>query len=524
MALLIDGNTRRTISIRRLPSLGAAFVGKQVQKMLGRNSKGPAPGSPELLFAGDTSGEDISPPRLGDSDIQCIPPEIMSEIFVFCYASNPPQGIVGGNVGAPHNIPIYLTHICASWRHLALHTPELWSSVTLCFNELRVQSTRAIIEFTDAWLAKGLPGKLTLHIDMDFLYDFHNNAIDKAPIMRLIVERAGEWQKLSVTRCPDSMAKELIMHMTQNSFPSLEEIELHTFASISDILFQPLTPLPRLRRVHFRTWRLPSLPHELTFLFLPWHQLKALVIATPVSGLASLTQLAHCNELVTLELYIICDVIGGLERITLPVLSELCLTSFSTSDGRSVESFLRRLDLPALRHLDLYFIGPDPWNPLSSAFWEAHSYQLQTLILPNLSFHSDLRLLFRTTPNLASLKSTSRGIRFAAQDFDALRGQSLLPKLKSLDVAVGNAPGVRPIESVRAAVSLLEVRSAVGTEANVACLVDAKLADCMNWDGVCGDVDELDLPELDVELQRLQLLKAEGINIQWQRKGQFLAL
>ncbi|KAJ6578130.1 hypothetical protein B0H19DRAFT_576156 [Mycena capillaripes] len=461
------------------------------------------------------TGNPPSPPR-EVSHIALIPPEILSEIFIFCHnqkVENPQE---------PHNIPVYLTQICSFWRHLALNTPDLWSSVSLYFSGGWAPSTRAIMKFADAWLARGRPRKLALHIDMLSMDDSDDVSLGKAPIGRLIAARARGWQKISFTGCSDKMTQEIIAILAGTSFPSLEEIELESWASIWDTRFDALRTLPRLNCVRLRLGSARSSQHDLTLLFLPWAQLKDLSITAPISGRAFLEILPNCPELAILQLHVLLDITaGGLPIITLSKLSQLSLTANTPPGGSSdVDSFLDALDLPSLHDLDLYFVGCDAWNPLRSAFWERHATALQGLQVSNLDFHDNPRRLFRTIPNLRSLELSPRDIRLVASNLVALRVERLLPKLTRLEVGVGRASGVPAIESVRAAVDLLEARSTA--TASTVRIKHADLADWTQWNEDEGKFKfpKMDPIELNVELDRLRELKARrDMDIRWQRKG-----
>ncbi|KAF7352073.1 F-box domain-containing protein [Mycena venus] len=402
------------------------------------------------------------------SYVSVLPPEILAEIMILCY--NPcPQ--FWGDIQQSHNIPIYLTQISSSWRRLALLTPDLWSAVTLTFNEQRARSTRRITAFAESWLAKGRPGKLALHLDMGFIYDFDDDCIEKEPIGRLIAAHAHNWQRLTLARAPDNMAVEVIGRLAENKFPSLERIELHAFASVWNIRFDALVSLPHLRSVHLRTWRTPSSLHNINLLFLPWTQLDNISISAPASAEKWLTILPHCSGLAKLEIWICSDTVA--------------------------------------KH----------GTPLTSSFWESHAAQLRSLCLSNLYFHDELRSLFLTLPNLTLLELSPREIRLAAPDFDALRVEQLLPALTHLDIAVGYAPGVPSIESVRSAIALLETRAAVSPDAGVACLARVVLADWTDWDEVEHDLPAIDQAVMERELDRLRALKAQGMNVRWEVKG-----
>lgn len=97
--------------------------------------------------------------------------------------------------------------------------------------------------------------------------------------------------------------------------------------------------------------------------------------------------------------------------------------------------------------------------------------------------------------------------------------ERLLPKLARLEIGVGRASGVPAIESVRAAVDLLDARST--STARAVRIKHADFADWTQWNEGEGKFKfpKMDPIELDVELYRLRELKARDMDIRWRRKG-----
>ncbi|KDQ62007.1 hypothetical protein JAAARDRAFT_123034, partial [Jaapia argillacea MUCL 33604] len=56
--------------------------------------------------------------------IRRLPPEIISKIFAHTLG----PGLVDP---LKHPLPVLLTHVCSYWRHIALSTPTLWSSLSV---------------------------------------------------------------------------------------------------------------------------------------------------------------------------------------------------------------------------------------------------------------------------------------------------------------------------------------------------------------------------------------------------------
>ncbi|KAJ7871895.1 hypothetical protein B0H14DRAFT_2723371 [Mycena olivaceomarginata] len=272
---------------------------------------------------------------------------------------------------------------------------------------------------------------------MDFSFE-NENRIDMAPIRRLLDARASDLQKFTLVSGPENVTDYVIACMAKNSFPSLEEVELHAYLSIWRTRFDALVAAPRLHTVRFKTWNSSSAHHDLTLLHLPWSQLRSFPSRLWVTSATEFPSSA----------------------VILLKLSRLRLVSTIDDWGPSrtdTGRFLDVLRLPALHDLELCFNPPS----VHSAY-------------PTCTFRADLHLFFRTMPDLTSLTLSPREIRLAAPDFDAL---------------LGYAPGIVALESIRSAITLVEARAAESAENGVARLQRVKLADWTAWDAV-----ERDLP------------------------------
>ncbi|KAJ7246773.1 hypothetical protein B0H12DRAFT_1324997 [Mycena haematopus] len=455
--------------------------------------------------------------------ITSIPPEVLSRILLICAHHN-----IGADwpdwPAVAHNIPVHLTHICSSWRLLAFDTPELWSSVALIFNKrVTARSFHAITTFADYWLAKGRRGKLDLRIHMGFNFGDEHLA-DVAPIARLLAAQARDWQKLTFGTM--AYGTEYIMAwMAENAFPSLEEIRFATsLSSFRRTRFDALAALPRLHTVLINIWGdAIAIGHrDPTLLSLPLSQLRSFSLSALVSGPACLDILTNSPELTTLSVHVLSDNIDDHFRppVTHSKLSWLGLTVQSGFDTTSnIESLLGVLHLPMLIDLNLWFNGPDLWNPLISRFWEGHGAQLRTLKIGNLYLPAadfDLRFFFLTVPNLTSLELSPREFGLTKPVFEALRVEQLLPALTCLIGPVGHAQEFQALDSIRSIIAFLEARAAVVADLGVARLTHVTLADQTDWRELERDIRKRDPPvPMAVELERLHVLKAQGMDVRW---------
>ncbi|KAJ7462161.1 hypothetical protein FB451DRAFT_1043997, partial [Mycena latifolia] len=58
-----------------------------------------------------------------------LPPEITSEIFLYCLPTSHMD--LERNSPNPNEAPILLSHVCRTWKEIAIGTPALWTTIDL---------------------------------------------------------------------------------------------------------------------------------------------------------------------------------------------------------------------------------------------------------------------------------------------------------------------------------------------------------------------------------------------------------
>jgi len=107
----------------------------------------------EVPFLIDGLGLDSN---LFDSPIHCLPPELLSNIFLFYnHTSNT----------SPTSFSWTVAHVCSRWRQIAFNTPKLWSTIILDVSSLHVIKHRLDnrLQFLDTCLA------LSKTVPIDFI-------------------------------------------------------------------------------------------------------------------------------------------------------------------------------------------------------------------------------------------------------------------------------------------------------------------------------------------------------------------
>ena len=258
------------------------------------------------------------------SPIQCMPAEIMAEIFCWSLPNNPNL-----KVSYP---PLLLGRVCSNWRKIALSTPRLWSS--LGFESGFIPSSVTGIE---TWLTRAGSCPLTLSF-----------AGGKYPssLFWCLMKFSERWENVHFCFPVRSLLCEL--SAAKGKFSSLRNLELRLFGRWTRVV-DAFEVAPQLRSV--------SLPHRMymkpSLFRLPWHQLTKLVVAgiTVVEMLGMLRcspnlmefhiteqdcqdypdayldiPIVTLNQLQTLNIRYPTQPHNIFERLTLPALRDLTMT------------------------------------------------------------------------------------------------------------------------------------------------------------------------------------------------------
>lgn len=213
------------------------------------------------------------------SFISQLPPEILSEIFLYCIPHE--QFPVACRTQAP----LLLTQVSTSWRALALVSPDLWTALHINYKD-PVEDIPA----TDLWLSRSGNKPLTLSIAVDFGEQPQQEIIDA------ICRHSKRWKHIRFDfrhlLCPPMYSLDL----AQNQIPELCTFEFHA-RDISNTNVAPITRLlhsaPQLREL---TW-VDDLADTDTLLELPLGRLTRLSLEMDHGTLDYLQVLNECSNL-----------------------------------------------------------------------------------------------------------------------------------------------------------------------------------------------------------------------------------
>ncbi|KAI0630510.1 hypothetical protein C8Q77DRAFT_1133456 [Trametes polyzona] len=260
------------------------------------------------------------------SPTACLPPEILSEIFVLI-ATDHYEWRKENHYGSAHAYKwIALTHVCRHWRDVALNTPRLWSRVVLTrpevFREILPRSKKASL-----WVSASLP-----HADERRLY-----------ALEALMKESSRLRELNLTA--PARFVQVISSQWKHPADNLESIILHAEAG----QFEPdyLIPSTRLSSEFF-SGQTPKLRH------LEIHRIPA-----------DWTSPLFCPSLRTLRIHLRYDLnpqpgefpklLQALEAM--PMLETLQLNEAIPrlpDDITQLPDLGRRVSLPHLRKIDMF--------------------------------------------------------------------------------------------------------------------------------------------------------------------------
>ncbi|KAJ7649028.1 hypothetical protein DFH06DRAFT_1049677 [Mycena polygramma] len=280
------------------------------------------------------------------SPVRRLPEDIVREIFMACMpaSSNAGMGV--------KEAPLLLCRICSGWRHLALATPELWSSLHIVVS--RRSTGEGLAATAKCWLSRS--GVLPLSISLD-----SNCTRAYFPYMSRLLAALAEfsirWESIDISlRSFDPL--DALSHVRPDNVPKLKRASFGRREHVGIML--PCNSLPFLMTASLRSVSVsgeddPSLMH------LPWTQLKHLMLGgqpglsqPSISGI--LAVLRRCTQLQTFQLHL-SNAEGhfssNVEPVNHPNLRHLEVST--DTDYRRLSALFMKMLLPNLQSLKLTF-------------------------------------------------------------------------------------------------------------------------------------------------------------------------
>ncbi|KDQ49229.1 hypothetical protein JAAARDRAFT_43019 [Jaapia argillacea MUCL 33604] len=215
--------------------------------------------------------------------IRRLPSDILLEIFshTLWYGSADP-------IYDP--FPLLLTHVCSYWRHLALSTPTLWSSIRARPTDGQLEYYRAL---WNHFLLHSGTAPLSLFLDLSYVEWEQDELLDQ------FVEHSRRWKAVGFTM--DSIQP--LRRLEEDDMNQLQSLALAALDTVSSIFLHDITcfrSAHALVDVSLGGYWDPSL------VALPWGQLTTLSFGSSITPASLnldiyLSVLRHCTQLARLE-------------------------------------------------------------------------------------------------------------------------------------------------------------------------------------------------------------------------------
>ncbi|KAK7047120.1 hypothetical protein VNI00_006785 [Paramarasmius palmivorus] len=412
--------------------------------------------------------------------IRQLPSEIMQKIFLFCvdrhiantervFPDEPDRGSFPFPTSTlnPFQMPWLLGQICASWRTVALSTPDLWASVAVdvrrSVGDLKKQVLSSNVLRLGLQLSRSQNHPLSISLLLKNEQPFH-------PWILILCSRSSNWRYLRLDGEVNGLRS---INQVQHFLPSLEILELKLNAvSPIDLQVDLFEQAPRLE-----TLILTGIPMRMAKL--PLHQLKrfrwnedghwqsvnAMVtfvqtLLWPVLRALSKVEICSLNFASVHSLAGVHSHWSNLSALQYDCLQSLEITSHSSITQAGVQYLLRRLTAPSLIHLKI-------WSRLSGVselieFVQRSLCKLTTLVIygvdsvPAEQFAKLLSLM----PDLTRLEFGFLGHLLDAHIQILADTQAVVPSLE--DLGLLSHPGLRSLYSDEVVLQVLESRRGEG--------------------------------------------------------------
>ncbi|KAF8903950.1 hypothetical protein CPB84DRAFT_1706698 [Gymnopilus junonius] len=151
--------------------------------------------------------------------VRLLPPEIVSEIFIFCLPVFDSTEESPSSQGT--STPLRIGAVCSAWRRIAWSTPSIWA--TLVFHltsSLNIVNQTILLE---EWLSRS--GQLPLSIRLSSSEEVSWVGISSEGMMKVIAQHAPRWRQVDI-RLPSACFRFLPPCDDAENFPLLHSLTL----------------------------------------------------------------------------------------------------------------------------------------------------------------------------------------------------------------------------------------------------------------------------------------------------------
>lgn len=364
------------------------------------------------------------------SPVMELPHDIMFEIFSSCLSKKAVQLPLRRTT-----VPWNLTHVCSTWRLVAMGMPNLWNNVAVAFHCGKEAKWAVLKDMLDLFLSRTRKSLISLKIVAEGLVDAH-------PFWRSIIDLLlpyiGQFRHLSLN------PSEAFSLLLESKVDALESADLefserfNTHPNISNMTF--FDKACNLRRIAISS-NFADL--DLNTFHISWTHLSHLhLVNTYPKFIQGHAVLRQCASLVSLALDMIPDIeCHGVTCAT--ILPKLEFLKIVICAGQPCGQFLQPFILPSLKRFEVDSIGTYSRQPDLSAvaltqLVQRSSCQLKRFEATALA-PSVLTALLTVAPSLTRLSLHNLKIgrfREPSHDqhlFSAVACGNLLPNLQIIE-------------------------------------------------------------------------------------------
>ncbi|PFH46871.1 hypothetical protein AMATHDRAFT_50728 [Amanita thiersii Skay4041] len=275
-----------------------------------------------------------------------LPEDVIRHIFTFCVSETTDLSLLPGSQQLPDEV--ILTHVCSSWRRIALSTPSLWSNILVSISD------EISLFMAKEWVHRAGQALITMNLNLEYIESTSYEFV----VRELMYDRRFNLLILALSSLQLSELHNKLQNIKRLHIESLDLVVqvCHSHGQSS----LPSLELGQSQCAHLHTVHLSShfgLEINPRMFSLPWNQLRDLKVGPFVTVSQCLELLQQCTSLQTCRLAICKDENAtenpsfdpSLDVVTLPCLHSLFIQYRS---GNCLYQLLQHLILPNLERFD----------------------------------------------------------------------------------------------------------------------------------------------------------------------------
>ena len=426
---------------------------------------------------------------------ELIPMDVLQEIFLCCLPIN------HDSIISNKEAPVLLTHVCSSWRRIALNTPLLWASIHIPVPYPSVGDQQAAMDLIMANRVNAVREWLKRSQDCPLSFTLNDNwAVQYgADLLNLLLPESTRWQRVDMTMVQHHISR--VMRLDPRKTPLLRSIRIcikrRTGGLAEDTGSEEyLSQFSLFQNTNLRILSIANLPVNSATLPVNWSELSHLSCDQNVGPLDIFQILGMLKACIRLRSF----------HLTVPICNNATATenpsSFKITDSLVSLPFLTKFSvvLSSVRY-NVPYPGPTIFDSIE---------------LPVLN---DVKFIWRhysggPPPLLSFLRNHGRTVTKLSANTHLFSQEDLTSCLRCcpdlLNLSIEDAPGVRRLgDAMIINYHFLKQVSGAGNAGEILC-PKLQVLDTPVW---CSDQEVLDF-----------LSKKQGLSVPWSSKLKLLRL